>query len=107
MKKLKEVPNLDQIDAFVFDFDGVLTNNLVYLDSNGKETVACSRADGLAFEISQGEWEEVLRSWTWRICQPPARAADVANFNLFPLNMMQGKSDRQYQAYHANNPIQV
>jgi len=39
------------IDAFVFDFDGVLTNNLVHLDSNGVESVTCSRADGLAFDV--------------------------------------------------------
>ena len=43
--------NLDDIDAFVFDFDGVLTNNLVYLDQNGVESVSCSRADGLAFDV--------------------------------------------------------
>ena len=38
--------SLDNIDVFVFDFDGVLTNNLVQLDENGKESVSCSRADG-------------------------------------------------------------
>jgi YrbI family 3-deoxy-D-manno-octulosonate 8-phosphate phosphatase len=38
------------IDALVFDFDGVLTNNLVHLNSNGVESVTCSRADGLAFD---------------------------------------------------------
>jgi len=37
--------------VFVFDFDGVLTNNKVYLDENGKELVVCSRADGLAFDV--------------------------------------------------------
>ena len=42
---------LDDIDAIVFDFDGVLTNNIVYVDQNGKETVSCSRADGLAFDV--------------------------------------------------------
>jgi 3-deoxy-D-manno-octulosonate 8-phosphate phosphatase (KDO 8-P phosphatase) len=42
---------LDEIDAFVFDFDGVLTNNLVQIDENGKESVSCSRADGLAFDL--------------------------------------------------------
>ena len=42
---------LDDIDAFVFDFDGVLTNNLVYLNQEGVESVACSRADGLAFDV--------------------------------------------------------
>jgi 3-deoxy-D-manno-octulosonate 8-phosphate phosphatase (KDO 8-P phosphatase) len=43
--------NIDDIDAFVFDFDGVLTNNLVYLNQEGVESVACSRADGLAFDV--------------------------------------------------------
>jgi YrbI family 3-deoxy-D-manno-octulosonate 8-phosphate phosphatase len=42
---------LAKIDAFIFDFDGVLTNNLVYLNSNGEEIVSCSRADGLAFDV--------------------------------------------------------
>ena len=41
---------LKDIDAFVFDFDGVLTNNLVHLDHLGGEWVTCSRSDGLAFD---------------------------------------------------------
>jgi YrbI family 3-deoxy-D-manno-octulosonate 8-phosphate phosphatase len=41
---------LNNIDAFVFDFDGVLTNNLVSLNSKGEEFVSCSRSDGLAFD---------------------------------------------------------
>jgi YrbI family 3-deoxy-D-manno-octulosonate 8-phosphate phosphatase len=43
--------NIDDIDALVFDFDGVLTNNLVYLDENGIESVVCNRGDGLAFDV--------------------------------------------------------
>jgi 3-deoxy-D-manno-octulosonate 8-phosphate phosphatase (KDO 8-P phosphatase) len=43
--------SLDNIDVFVFDFDGVLTNNLVQIDEDGKESVTCSRADGLAFDV--------------------------------------------------------
>ncbi len=43
--------DLDDIDVFIFDFDGVLTNNCVYLDQLGKELVMCSRADGLAFDV--------------------------------------------------------
>ena len=42
--------NLKNIDAFVFDFDGVLTDNRVYVDQGGKESVRCNRSDGLAFE---------------------------------------------------------
>jgi 3-deoxy-D-manno-octulosonate 8-phosphate phosphatase (KDO 8-P phosphatase) len=44
---------IDEIDAFVFDFDGVLTNNQVHLDEDGREWVSCSRADGLAFDVLQ------------------------------------------------------
>ncbi len=43
--------NIDNIGVFIFDFDGVLTNNMVYLDQNGKESVGCSRGDGLAFDV--------------------------------------------------------
>jgi len=50
VKNQKEIL-LNNIDAFIFDFDGVLTNNLVHLDQNGKESVSCSRADGLAFDV--------------------------------------------------------
>ena len=37
---------LSEIDAIIFDFDGVLTDNHVYLSSNGEETVRCNRSDG-------------------------------------------------------------
>jgi len=43
--------SLENIDAIVFDFDGVLTDNKVYLNQEGKESVSCSRADGLAFDV--------------------------------------------------------
>ena len=43
--------SIDDIDIIVFDFDGVLTNNYVYLNSNGEEFVSCSRSDGLAFDV--------------------------------------------------------
>jgi 3-deoxy-D-manno-octulosonate 8-phosphate phosphatase (KDO 8-P phosphatase) len=45
------IVSLENIDAFVFDFDGVLTDNKVYLDQEGKESVCCSRSDGLAFDV--------------------------------------------------------
>ena len=30
-----------------FDFDGVFTDNMVYVFEDGREAVRCSRADGL------------------------------------------------------------
>ena len=36
--------------ALIMDFDGVHTNNKVYLDSNGNELVLCSRSDGMGLK---------------------------------------------------------
>lgn len=40
----------DDLDALIFDFDGVLTDNRVLVFSDGTEAVFCNRADGLAFD---------------------------------------------------------
>lgn len=50
MKK-KLLPNFSEIDIIVFDFDGVFTSNSVFVDENGKESVECSRSDGLACDV--------------------------------------------------------
>lgn len=39
-----------QLDALIFDFDGVLTDNRVIVFEDGREAVSCNRADGLAFD---------------------------------------------------------
>jgi 3-deoxy-D-manno-octulosonate 8-phosphate phosphatase (KDO 8-P phosphatase) len=49
MKNL--IPDFNNIKILVFDFDGVLTNNIVHLDQHGNEWVSCSRSDGLAFDV--------------------------------------------------------
>jgi len=38
------------VQAVVFDFDGVLTDNRVWVFEDGHEAVCCNRADGLAFD---------------------------------------------------------
>lgn len=44
-------PSLKNIHTLVFDFDGVFTNNKVYVDADGVEFVCCDRSDGLAFDM--------------------------------------------------------
>lgn len=39
------------IDAVVFDFDGVFTDNRVIIDQDGRESAACSRLDGLGIGL--------------------------------------------------------
>lgn len=43
-------PHPDTLHTVMFDFDGVFTDNTVYVSQDGSESVRCSRADGLAIE---------------------------------------------------------
>lgn len=45
------LPALHQLQAVICDFDGVLTDNRVYTDQDGRETVCCNRADGWAIAL--------------------------------------------------------
>ena len=49
----KSVRQLSSIKAFAFDFDGVFTDNRVYLSENGEETVACDRSDSMGIGMLQ------------------------------------------------------
>jgi YrbI family 3-deoxy-D-manno-octulosonate 8-phosphate phosphatase len=46
-----ELPNLQNIRYFVFDFDGVMTDDSVYLDFEGNELIRCSRFDGAGIKL--------------------------------------------------------
>lgn len=39
------------VKLLVMDFDGVMTNNKVIVDENGKESVVCNRSDGMGVEM--------------------------------------------------------
>ena len=49
MKKEEQIMTkiqADQIDLIVYDFDGVMTDNRVTVDQDGKESVTVNRSDG-------------------------------------------------------------
>ncbi len=53
----------NKIDIIIYDFDGVMTNNKVYVDQNGNETVQVNRADGLGIsEIKKLGIEQIIIS---------------------------------------------
>jgi len=49
MKNINELMlvDIEKIKIFFFDFDGVFTNNKVIVSEDGKESVVCSRSDGI------------------------------------------------------------
>ena len=50
--------SLQEFGWLVLDFDGVFTDNKVYVSESGQETVCCNRGDGLGLNI--------LRNWLGR-----------------------------------------
>lgn len=61
MAKRKVIKNdFKKVKLLVLDFDGVMTDNRVYVDENGKEMVCCSRADGLGIEMIKKKGIDVL-----------------------------------------------
>jgi len=52
-----------KIELIVYDFDGVMTDNKVYFDQNGNETVKVNRGDGLGIaEIKKMGIEQIIIS---------------------------------------------
>ena len=55
--------HLKKIKLIVYDFDGVMTDNKVYIDQNGIEMVQVNRADGLGVaEIKKMAIEQIIMS---------------------------------------------
>ena len=44
---IPDISQLQKIEAVVTDFDGVHTDDSVYVDEHGNESVRCSRSDGM------------------------------------------------------------
>ena len=44
-------PYFSNIKLFIYDFDGVMTNNTFLLDVNGNEYVSLNRSDGMAVQM--------------------------------------------------------
>ena len=58
MEKISK--KLQKIKLLTLDFDGVMTDNRVLVDENGKEAVFCNRGDGLGIEMLKKKGVEVL-----------------------------------------------
>ncbi len=48
MKRLKTI--IPKIRLVAFDFDGVFTDNMVYVSQDGAESVRCNRGDGIGLQ---------------------------------------------------------
>jgi YrbI family 3-deoxy-D-manno-octulosonate 8-phosphate phosphatase len=51
MTDLPSAVRITQVKAIAFDFDGVFTDNRVYVMQNGEEAVVCDRSDGMGISM--------------------------------------------------------
>ena len=51
MTDLPKAVRIEQVKAIAFDFDGVFTDNRVYVMQNGEEVVVCDRSDGMGISM--------------------------------------------------------
>src|SRR3989338_914244 len=58
--KIKKAANPAKIKLLACDFDGVMTDNKVTVDENGKESVICNRSDCLGIELLKKNGIEVI-----------------------------------------------
>lgn len=49
----------EKIEAIIFDFDGVFTDNKVTVSQDGVESVVCSRGDGLMLQIFRQTFPDI------------------------------------------------
>tara|TARA_B100000519_G_scaffold202474_1_gene220948 strand:- start:526 stop:990 length:465 start_codon:yes stop_codon:yes gene_type:complete len=94
---------LDKIKLIVYDFDGVMTDNKVYIDQNGNEMVQVNRSDGLGIaKIKTLGIKQIIIS-TEENTVVSARA------NKLDIPCLQGIANKKYalKDYCQKNDIQI
>ena len=83
-------PEIDKIKLVIYDFDGVMTNNKVYIDQNGNEMVQINRADGLGIaEIKKLGIKQIIVSTE----QNPVVSARAIKINIPCLQGIEDKKE--------------
>lgn len=88
------IPDWGSVHTTVFDFDGVFTDNRVWIDQQGKESVRCDRRDGLAFDllrlfIKKNEW-----SLNYFILSTETNPVVLSRANKLKIPCIQGVSNK-------------
>ncbi len=90
----KSFPALEKIHTVAFDFDGVFTDNKVWVDQDGRETVRCDRADGLAFDFVRYFQKHNALAAEFFILSKESNPVVLARAQKLKLNCHHGVSDK-------------
>lgn len=87
-------PSFIDIHTVVFDFDGVFTNNKVYLDQSGIESVRCDRSDGLGIGMLRARATQLGISPNLFILSKEPNPVVIARARKLKLDCQHGVDDK-------------
>ena len=90
----KNFPALAAIHTIAFDFDGVFTDNKVWVDQDGRESVRCDRSDGLAFDLIRAFQRRGKLSAEFFILSKESNAVVLERARKLKLNCHHGIRDK-------------
>jgi len=80
--------DLSRVQLLVLDFDGVMTDNRVLVDQNGKEAVWCDRSDGLGITRLKKAGIEII------VLSTETNPVVVARCQKLGIECIQGRDDK-------------
>ncbi len=87
-------PAAESFHTVFFDFDGVFTDNLVYVFEDGREAVRCDRGDGLAIDWLRRYAERRTPPLALGILSTERNAVVAARASKLRLRYMQAVGDK-------------
>lgn len=95
-----------KVELVVFDFDGVMTDNRVWVDEQGHEQIAANRSDSLGLGIMR---RKGVQAMVLSMETNPVVSARCRKLNLPVLQGINEKASvlREYLSEHAINPANV
>lgn len=101
------IPDWKSIHTIVFDFDGVFTDNKVWIDQKGRESVRCDRGDGLALDVLRRFIKENDWNLNYFILSKEKNPVVSSRANKLQISCVQGNSNKAdyLHAYLAKNKL--
>lgn len=90
----KTFPALAAIHTVAFDFDGVFTDNKIWVDQDGRESVRCDRGDGLAFDLVRAFQRRGRLDAEFFILSTETNPVVLARASKLKLDCYQGVGDK-------------
>ncbi len=92
--KQKDFPSIESVQTLVFDFDGVFTDNKVYLNSEGQEWVCCDRRDGMGFLILKNFFKKKKLNTEVLVLSKEKNEVVLTRSKKLGLNCLHGVDDK-------------